>query len=58
MHVRNAVLANQEQYVRDQEIDPALFTPKDQMRDWMRAAKMPAEMDVDLAQLAGAVARK
>ncbi len=24
----------QEQYIRDQEIDPALFTPTDQMRQW------------------------
>ena len=58
VHVRNAILANQEQFVRDREIDPALFTPKDQMREWMRAARMPAEMDVDVAQLAGALAPK
>ena len=58
MHVRNAILANQEQFVRDQEIDPALFTPKDQMREWMRASKMPSEFDVDLAQLAGAAMPK
>jgi ribonuclease Z len=58
MHVRNAILAYQEQFVRDREIDPALFTPKDQMREWMRAARMPAEMDVDVAQLAGALAPK
>jgi ribonuclease Z len=30
------VAGNQEQAVRDLEIDPALFTPKDQMRQWVR----------------------
>jgi ribonuclease Z len=58
MHIKNAILANQEPFVREQEIDPALFTPKDQMRDWMRGAAMPPEMDVDLAQLAGAAGPK
>jgi ribonuclease Z len=58
MHVQNAILANQEQFVRDREIDPALFTPRDQMREWMRAGRMPAEFDVDVAQLAGAAMRK
>ena len=36
--VKNPVLANQEQSVRDLEIDPALFTPPDQMRPWARPA--------------------
>jgi len=30
------VAGNQEKAVRDLEIDPALFTPKDQMRNWVR----------------------
>ena len=30
------VAGNQEQSVRDLEIDPARFTPKDQMRQWVR----------------------
>jgi ribonuclease Z len=34
----------QEQAVRDLEIDPALFTPPDQVRSWMRA--YPQEVDL------------
>ena len=34
--VKNPLLAVQEQSIRDQEIDPALFTPKDQMRKFAR----------------------
>ena len=30
------IFGNQEKSVRDLEIDPALFTPKDQMRKWIR----------------------
>ena len=30
------IAGNQEKSVRDLEIDPALFTPKDQMRNWVR----------------------
>ncbi len=61
LHMKNPILANQEQFVRDKEIDPALFTPKDQMREWVRGAKMPQEMDVDLAgagQMWGAAMQK
>jgi ribonuclease Z len=58
VHIRNPVLANQEQWVRDQEIDPALFTPKDQMRKWARASSLPPEIDVDPAQLSGAAMAK
>ena len=35
----------QEQYVRDQEIDPALFTPTDQMRQW--AHPLPPQFPMD-----------
>ena len=49
--VKNPVLANQEQSVRDQEIDPALFTPKDQMRQWLRLSGMPADMKINMAEL-------
>jgi ribonuclease Z len=50
MTVKNPFLANQEQSVRDLEIDPALFTPKDQIRQW---ARMPAEMKVNMAEFLG-----
>ena len=30
------IAGNQEKAIRDLEIDPALFTPKDQMRQWVR----------------------
>jgi ribonuclease Z len=33
---KDTIADNQEQSVRDLEIDPALFTPKDQMRQWAR----------------------
>jgi len=33
---KNTIPDNQEQSVRDLEIDPALFMPKDQMREWAR----------------------
>jgi ribonuclease Z len=36
MTFKNTIADNQEQSVRDLEIDPALFTPKDQMRQWAR----------------------
>lgn len=36
MKTKYTVAGNQEQAVRDLEIDPALFTPKDQMRKWIR----------------------
>jgi hypothetical protein len=36
MKPKDTVAGNQEQAVRDLEIDPALFTPKDQMRKWIR----------------------
>jgi ribonuclease Z len=50
MTVKNPVLANQEQSVRDLEIDPALFTPKDQMRPWARAHLWPAESKLNPAE--------
>ena len=49
--LRNPFLPVQEQYIRDQEIDPALFTPKDQMRPWNRP---PAEQVVDTLDYIGA----
>jgi hypothetical protein len=42
----NPILKCQEQFVRDQEFDPALFTPADQMRQW---ARMPAEFPMNPA---------
>jgi ribonuclease Z len=51
MTVKNPILATQEQSVRDLEIDPALFTPKDQIREW---ARLPAEFKVNPAEMLGA----
>jgi ribonuclease Z len=48
--VKNPLIANQEQWIRDQEFAPTLFTPKDQIRGW---ARMPAEMTVNLAEMLG-----
>ena len=53
MTVKNPILSNQEQSVRDLEIDPAIFTPKDQMRPLARASLWPAEGKINLAQLLG-----
>ena len=50
MTIKSPFIANQEQSVRDLEIDPALFTPKDQMRQW---ARLPAEMKVNPAEFLG-----
>jgi len=50
MTIKNPFLAVQEQSIRDLEIDPALFTPKDQMRPW---ARMPAEMKFHPADFLG-----
>jgi ribonuclease Z len=47
----NPFLSCQEQFVRDQEIDPALFTPKDQMRMW--AHPLPPQFPMDPAKLWG-----
>ena len=59
MTVKNPILSNQEQSVRDLEIDPAIFTPKDQMRPLARASLWPAEGKINLAQLlSGAPASK
>ncbi len=59
MTFKNLVLANQEKSVRDLEIDPALFTPKDQMRQWARSYLMPAEMKINPADyLTGPPAKK
>lgn len=48
--VKSPFLANQEQSIRDLEIDPALFTPRDQMREW---ARMPPEMKINMADFLG-----
>ena len=50
---KNPVLAGQEQEIRDLEIDPALFTPKDQMRPWARVHLMGPELKVNPADLIG-----
>ena len=47
----NPFLPVQEQFVRDQEIDPALFTPPDQMRRW--AHPLPPQFPMDPAQAQG-----
>ncbi|MBI4675630.1 MAG: MBL fold metallo-hydrolase [Chloroflexi bacterium] len=47
----NPFLPIQEQFVRDQEIDPSLFTPKDQMRQW--AHPLPPKFPMDPASLQG-----
>ena len=54
MTVKNPILSNQEESVRDLEIDPAIFTPKDQMRPLARASLWPAEGKINLAQLLSA----
>jgi ribonuclease Z len=48
---RNPFLPIQEQFVRDQEIDPALFTPRDQMRQW--AHPLPPEFPMNPANVLG-----
>jgi ribonuclease Z len=53
MTTKNPVLTGQQQSVRDLEIDPALFTPKDQMREWARAHKWGPEVKVNPADLFG-----
>lgn len=35
------------------EIDPALFTPKDQIRKWVRVANWPAEAKINPADFMG-----
>ncbi len=50
---RNKILDEQEQSVRDLEIDPALFTPKDQMRPWARVHQMGPQIVVRVADLFG-----
>ena len=45
--VKNPLTANQEKSVRDLEIDPSLFTPTDQVRDWARMARWPAEVKIN-----------
>ena len=52
--VKNPVLANQEKSIRDLEIDPALFTPRDQMRQWARAHLWPAESKMNPGEFLGA----
>jgi len=56
MTIKNPLWAVQEQSIRDLEIDPALFTPKDQMRQW---ARFPAEIKINPADyLSGPPAKK
>lgn len=45
--VENPFYANQSQSVRDLEIDPALFTPADQMRPWYRPVGAEFPMDAE-----------
>ena len=52
MMVPNPIAATQEQSVRDLEIDPARFTPRDQMRPWARAGAAP-ELPLNPAQMLG-----
>ncbi len=47
------VKGNQEQAVRDLEIDPALFTPKDQMRPWVREFPPDAKLQDFIPMPAG-----
>jgi ribonuclease Z len=47
----NPVLAYQQQSMRDLEVDPALFTPEDQMRPWALVSEMGEEITVDPANL-------
>ena len=51
MCIRDRFTPIQEQYVRDQEIDPALFTPTDQMRQW--AHPLPPQFPLDPANTLG-----
>jgi len=48
---QNPFIPIQEQYVRDQEIDPALFTPADQMRQW--AHPLPPTFPLDPSKTLG-----
>jgi ribonuclease Z len=50
MTINNPLLAGQEQSVRDLEIDPTLFTPKDQIRQW---ARLPEQSKINPAELLG-----
>jgi ribonuclease Z len=54
--IKNPVLANQEQSVRDLEIDPAFFTPEDQMREWARSYRLPAELKINPIELLATLA--
>jgi ribonuclease Z len=45
MTVKNPFAEHQSQSVRDLEIDPARFTPEDQMRPWIRPTAAEFEMD-------------
>ncbi len=51
MSVPNPAVETQQQSVRDLEIDPACFTPPDQMRPWARTTA--AEIVLDPAQMVG-----
>jgi ribonuclease Z len=47
----NPVLAYQQQSMRDLEIDPALYTPRDQMRPWALVSEMGEQITIDPANL-------
>lgn len=51
VRVENPVAASQEQAVRDLEIDPAEFTPADQMRPWARTTE--EQITLNPAQMIG-----
>jgi len=55
---KNPVSSNQEPSVRALEIDPALFTPKDQMRKWARMHLMPQEGKINPAEVMGVPLKK
>jgi ribonuclease Z len=56
MVAKNPFLAIQDQSIRDLEIDPALFTPKDQMRMW--AHPLPPEFKLDPGAMIGLTGQK
>jgi len=53
MKTKYTVKGNQEQAVRDLEIDPALFTPKDQIRPWVREWPQDAKPEDFMPKPAG-----
>ena len=47
----HTIAAVQEQAIRDLEIKPEVFTPPDQIRQWVR--EWPADLKIDPAMLMG-----